>query len=140
MEYRELAEENGITKWRRVPALNTDSTFITDMADLVVEALDAPAISVAEAQSGNDMVSSIYLTSSLQYSHAHCPLESQMESALDRRLSTTNKSVKSASTAELLNGRVAMLIVLGIIGTELQTGQPILQLIQSQLHSMHLFV
>ena len=36
MEYRELAENNGISKWRRVPALNTDERFITDMADIVV--------------------------------------------------------------------------------------------------------
>jgi ferrochelatase len=36
MEYRELAEEHGITHWRRVPALNTDDGFIEDMADLVV--------------------------------------------------------------------------------------------------------
>jgi ferrochelatase len=36
MEYRELAEEHGISNWRRVPAVNTDERFITDMADLVV--------------------------------------------------------------------------------------------------------
>lgn len=36
MEYRELAHECGITNWKRVPALNTDASFIEDMADLVV--------------------------------------------------------------------------------------------------------
>ena len=36
MEYRELAESNGIEQWRRVPALNTDERFIDDMADIVV--------------------------------------------------------------------------------------------------------
>jgi ferrochelatase len=36
MEYRELAEENGVTHWRRVPALNTDDAFIADMVDMVV--------------------------------------------------------------------------------------------------------
>jgi protoporphyrin/coproporphyrin ferrochelatase len=36
MEYRELALESGIKHWRRVPALNTDDRFITDMADMVV--------------------------------------------------------------------------------------------------------
>mmetsp|Transcript_18149 Transcript_18149/g.23497 ORF Transcript_18149/g.23497 Transcript_18149/m.23497 type:complete len:414 (+) Transcript_18149:250-1491(+) len=35
MEYRELAEENGIKNWRRVPALNTDKDFTDDMALLV---------------------------------------------------------------------------------------------------------
>ena len=39
MEYRELAEENGIEYWGRVPALNTNPTFIGDLADAVVEAL-----------------------------------------------------------------------------------------------------
>ena len=36
---RELAEECGIKNWARVPALNTDPTFIDDLADAVVEAL-----------------------------------------------------------------------------------------------------
>lgn len=36
MEYRELAEKEGITHWSRVPALNTDARFITDMTDMVV--------------------------------------------------------------------------------------------------------
>jgi ferrochelatase len=39
MEYRELAEESGIAHWRRVPALNTNTVFIDDLADAVLEAL-----------------------------------------------------------------------------------------------------
>jgi len=39
MEYRELAEENGIEKWGRVPALDTDPLFIDDLAKAVIEAL-----------------------------------------------------------------------------------------------------
>jgi len=39
MEYRELAEENGIEKWGRVPALDTDPLFIDDLAEAVIEAL-----------------------------------------------------------------------------------------------------
>lgn len=39
MEYRELAIESGVRFWRRVPALNTDATFIDDLADAVIEAL-----------------------------------------------------------------------------------------------------
>ncbi len=42
IEYRELAEEAGIENFCRVPALNTHSGFIDDMADMVVEALRAP--------------------------------------------------------------------------------------------------
>ncbi|OMO86622.1 Ferrochelatase [Corchorus olitorius] len=39
MEYKELALESGIENWGRVPALNCTSSFITDLADAVVEAL-----------------------------------------------------------------------------------------------------
>lgn len=35
-EYRHLALMAGVTKWRRVPALNTDESFIADLVDLVV--------------------------------------------------------------------------------------------------------
>ncbi|MEM9162499.1 MAG: ferrochelatase [Cyanobacteria bacterium P01_F01_bin.4] len=42
IEYRELAEEAGIEGFHRVPALNTDTTFINDMTAMVVEALKAP--------------------------------------------------------------------------------------------------
>ncbi|MFE4106517.1 ferrochelatase [Almyronema epifaneia] len=42
IEYREIAEEAGIENFRRVPALNTHSGFIDDLADLTVEALAAP--------------------------------------------------------------------------------------------------
>eukprot|EP00522_Entomoneis_paludosa_P012934 CAMPEP_0172446146 /NCGR_PEP_ID=MMETSP1065-20121228/5810_1 /TAXON_ID=265537 /ORGANISM="Amphiprora paludosa, Strain CCMP125" /LENGTH=485 /DNA_ID=CAMNT_0013197193 /DNA_START=78 /DNA_END=1535 /DNA_ORIENTATION=+ len=49
IEYRELAEESGITNWRRCPALNTYSGFVDDMAELVMEALAEPAQTVTEA-------------------------------------------------------------------------------------------
>lgn len=39
MEYRELAHESGIQNWGRVPALNTNPTFIDDLAEAVLEAL-----------------------------------------------------------------------------------------------------
>ena len=39
MEYRELAEESGIVHWRRVPALNTNPTFIDDLADAVLQVI-----------------------------------------------------------------------------------------------------
>ena len=39
MEYRELAEESGIEKWGRVPALDTEPLFIDDLAEAVIEAL-----------------------------------------------------------------------------------------------------
>lgn len=39
MEYKELALESGIQNWGRVPALNTNETFINDLAELVIEKL-----------------------------------------------------------------------------------------------------
>jgi len=42
IEYREVAEEAGVEGFHRVPALNTHSGFIDDMASMVVEALEAP--------------------------------------------------------------------------------------------------
>ncbi|XP_016163852.2 ferrochelatase-2, chloroplastic [Arachis ipaensis] len=39
MEYRELALESGIKNWGRVPALGLTPSFITDLADAVIEAL-----------------------------------------------------------------------------------------------------
>lgn len=60
MEYREVAEHHGIKNWRRVPALNTDSFFIADLAEMVEEALTAPSLSVYEATpiNSNDLVRS----------------------------------------------------------------------------------
>lgn len=46
MEYREIAEEAGIENFHRVPALNTHPVFIEDLADLVVEAIDAPPLTL----------------------------------------------------------------------------------------------
>ena len=55
IEYRELAMEYGITNWRRSPALNTDATFIDDMADMVVDALNEPSLSITEACVANNV-------------------------------------------------------------------------------------
>lgn len=42
MEYREVAESAGIHNFHRVPALNIHPVFIKALADMVVEALNAP--------------------------------------------------------------------------------------------------
>ncbi|XP_031264942.1 ferrochelatase-2, chloroplastic-like [Pistacia vera] len=39
MEYKHLALESGIENWGRVPALNCTSSFISDLADAVIDAL-----------------------------------------------------------------------------------------------------
>ncbi|XP_057958193.1 ferrochelatase-2, chloroplastic [Malania oleifera] len=43
MEYKHLALESGIKNWGRVPALGCTSSFITDLADAVIEALPSAA-------------------------------------------------------------------------------------------------
>ncbi|KAK1744972.1 ferrochelatase [Skeletonema marinoi] len=55
IEYRELALESGITNWRRSPALNTDPTFIDDMADMVADALSEPSQTITEACVANNV-------------------------------------------------------------------------------------
>lgn len=55
IEYRELALESGIANWRRSPALNTDATFIDDMADMVADALNEPSQSITEACVANNV-------------------------------------------------------------------------------------
>ncbi|MFN7899842.1 MAG: ferrochelatase, partial [Synechococcaceae cyanobacterium] len=49
IEYREIATEAGIRHFRRVPALDTDATFISGLADLVQQALDGPEINLEQA-------------------------------------------------------------------------------------------
>jgi ferrochelatase len=48
IEYRELAEEAGIQHFQRVPALNTHPVFIDDLADMVISAMNAPSMKLAE--------------------------------------------------------------------------------------------
>lgn len=53
VEYKELALKSGIEKWGRVPALGCEPTFITDLADAVIESLPyvgAMAVSNLEAR------------------------------------------------------------------------------------------
>lgn len=52
-EYKELALNTGIEKWGRVPALGCQPTFISDLADAVIESLPyvgAVAVSNIEAR------------------------------------------------------------------------------------------
>ncbi|GMH46414.1 hypothetical protein TrRE_jg4157 [Triparma retinervis] len=106
MEYRELAEENGIENWRRCPALNSDRTFINDMADLVVDSLNSPITTVTEACIANN-----------------CDIE---DKTLDERIGISTRD--EARMAERLNGRIAMLGVAGTLLLELASGKGVLHL------------
>ncbi|CAJ2643825.1 unnamed protein product [Trifolium pratense] len=55
MEYRELALESGIKNWARVPALGLTPSFITDLADAVIEALPSATAIYAPANTSEDM-------------------------------------------------------------------------------------
>lgn len=48
MEYREVAEEAGISNFQRVPALNIHPGFINSLANLVIESLDSAPHTFAE--------------------------------------------------------------------------------------------
>lgn len=48
IEYRELAVGSGIENFHRVPALDTHSGFINDLADLVVESLENPPVKLSQ--------------------------------------------------------------------------------------------
>ncbi|OAY63770.1 Ferrochelatase-2, chloroplastic [Ananas comosus] len=53
VEYKELALKSGIENWGRVPALGCEPTFISDLADAVIESLPyvgAMAVSNLEAR------------------------------------------------------------------------------------------
>jgi ferrochelatase len=49
IEYRELADAAGISNFRRVPALDTDPTFIAGLADLVQLAMAGPEVNLDQA-------------------------------------------------------------------------------------------
>jgi len=117
LEYRELAQESGIQNWRRCPALNTDTTFIDDMADMVMEALSEPVQTVTEACVANN-VGDVELQT------------------LDERLGITGVGgvgggdpvAARLREKERINGRVAMIGVAATIMVELLSGQSITHL------------
>jgi ferrochelatase len=54
MEYKELALESGVENWGRVPALGCTSSFITDLADAVIEALPSAEAIVTSKSTSED--------------------------------------------------------------------------------------
>lgn len=55
MEYKELALESGIKNWARVPALGVTPSFITDLADAVIEALPSATAIYAPTRTSEDV-------------------------------------------------------------------------------------
>eukprot|EP00741_Cyanophora_paradoxa_P008866 tig00001388_g8583.t1 len=94
-EYRELAEENGVERWRRVPALDTYPAFIEDLASMVEEALRQPNVSI------HDAMDSVRLTVTRKL-----PMGVQPQSLADWGFT---------DSAEVINGRLAMIAFVVLI-------------------------
>lgn len=122
MEYRELAEENGIDHWRRCPALNTDAAFIDDMADMVVEALNEPSQSVTEVCVANN----VELVEDLDAGEG--VISSAGVGGVGAGDVLVGKTKMRLGDGERINGRIAILGVVGSIVVELMSGKPLTQL------------
>ncbi|CAO2815281.1 unnamed protein product [Amaranthus hypochondriacus] len=115
VEYKELALESGIKNWGRVPALNCEPTFISDLADAVIESLPyVGAMAVSNLEARQSLV----------------PLGSVEEllAAYDSQRRELPAPVVVwewgwTKSAETWNGRTAMLAVLLLLVLEVTTGQ-----------------
>ncbi|XP_021731865.1 ferrochelatase-2, chloroplastic-like [Chenopodium quinoa] len=115
VEYKELALESGIENWGRVPALGCEPTFISDLADAVIESLPyVGAMAVSNLEARQSLV----------------PLGS-----VEELLATYDSQRRElpppvtvwewgwTKSAETWNGRAAMLAVLVLLVLEVTTGQ-----------------
>ncbi|KAL7520453.1 hypothetical protein ACHAWX_005172 [Stephanocyclus meneghinianus] len=121
IEYRELALESGITNWRRSPALNTDATFINDMADMVADALNEPSQSITEACVANNV-------GNLELKSVSNQEEISSAGVLGVGYDDDLAGRAKLRKGELFNGRIAMI---GIVATgviELLSGKPFIHL------------
>lgn len=115
VEYKELALESGIENWGRVPALGCEPTFISDLADAVIESLPyVGAMAVSNLEARQSLV----------------PLGSVEEllAAYDSQRRELPPPVTFwewgwTKSAETWNGRAAMLAVLVLLVLEVTTGQ-----------------
>jgi protoporphyrin/coproporphyrin ferrochelatase len=112
MEYRELAYEKGIVNWRRVPALNTEPEFIADLAEMVVEALQEPTISITEACALNNL-----------------DIESEPRYQM-RRAAKSKEGASRKTEDDPMKSNVAMLAISGSVLLDLITGQGFHNLMQ----------
>jgi len=116
MEYRELAEECGITHWERVPALGLEQDFIDDLASAVIESLprleEKPLREIDEGRPVslrvvNDLVE---LRSKSDLSIEYGPVR------------YVNRRVGFTPRAELINGRIAMAAITAATALSYQRG------------------
>ncbi|AQK71812.1 Ferrochelatase [Zea mays] len=115
VEYKELALESGIKHWGRVPALGCEPTFISDLADAVIESLPyVGAMAVSNLEARQSLV----------------PLGSVEEllAAYDSKRDELPPPVIVwewgwTKSAETWNGRAAMLAVLALLVLEVTTGE-----------------
>lgn len=118
VEYKELALKSGIRKWGRVPALGCEPTFITDLADAVIESLPyVGAMAVSNLEARQSLV----------------PLGSVEEllAAYDSKRRQLPPPIMVwewgwTKSAETWNGRAAMLAVFVLLILEVTTGQGLL--------------
>lgn len=115
VEYKELALKSGIEEWGRVPALGVEPTFISDLADAVIESLPyVGAMAVSNLEARQSLV----------------PLGSVEE--LLATYDSQRRSLPAPVTmwewgwtrsAETWNGRAAMLAVVVLLVLEVTTGE-----------------
>ncbi|GAB2211420.1 hypothetical protein Droror1_Dr00024733 [Drosera rotundifolia] len=115
VEYKELALKSGIENWGRVPALGCEPTFISDLADAVIESLPyVGAMAVSNLEARQSLV----------------PLGSVEEllAAYDSQRRELPPPVTVwewgwTKSAETWNGRIAMLAVVLLLVREVTTGE-----------------
>jgi ferrochelatase len=119
-EYRELAHEVGIRGWGRVPALGVDATFIGDLADAVLEALPHVG-AMAPVDGGGPGAGTLVPLGSV---------EDLLATYDGERLRLPPPIVVwrwgFTRSAEVWNGRLAMLAILTLLALEAGTGQGVL--------------
>ncbi|XP_074589589.1 ferrochelatase-2, chloroplastic-like [Curcuma longa] len=115
VEYKELALKSGIENWGRVPALGCEPTFISELADAVIESL--PYVGAMAA-------------SSIEARQSLVPLGSVEEllAAYDSKRAVLPPPIAVwewgwTRSAETWNGRAAMLAVLALLVLEITTGE-----------------
>ena len=126
IEYRELAEESGVTNWRRCPALNTDQRFIDDMADMVMEALEEPIQTVTEACVANMVEIDALMEDSPQLIVAGVQ---GVGASSDSSSLLYQAGQQQLEMQERLISRIAMAGVVGILLVELINGRSLVNMI-----------